>query len=76
MLSLKDNCVRPGTGKPYIVSLTGGTSVSIEGMEVSSFSSSFFSSPLFVFRGYLLLVNGLTKVLSLGRHAIRICSSI
>ncbi|GAW19524.1 hypothetical protein EKO27_g8059 [Xylaria grammica] len=33
MLSLKDNCIRDGTQKPYIQSLTGGKDNSPEGLQ-------------------------------------------
>lgn len=31
---LKDSCIHPETGKPYIVSMKGGVDVSIEGLQV------------------------------------------
>ncbi|PYH76803.1 stress responsive A/B barrel domain protein [Aspergillus uvarum CBS 121591] len=33
MLNLKEKCIHPETGKPYIVSSTGGKECSIEGMQ-------------------------------------------
>ncbi|RAH46334.1 Dabb family protein [Aspergillus brunneoviolaceus CBS 621.78] len=30
---LKDSCIHPETGKPYIVSMKGGVDVSIEGLQ-------------------------------------------
>ncbi|OGM49492.1 hypothetical protein ABOM_001728 [Aspergillus bombycis] len=33
MLSLKDKCLQRETGKPYIVSSTGGKECSVEGMQ-------------------------------------------
>ncbi|OJI96486.1 hypothetical protein ASPVEDRAFT_121847 [Aspergillus versicolor CBS 583.65] len=33
MLSLKEKCILPKTGKPYIVSSTGGKECSVEGMQ-------------------------------------------
>ncbi|EAW24594.1 Dabb family protein [Aspergillus fischeri NRRL 181] len=33
MLSLKEECLHPKTGKPYIVSSTGGKECSVEGMQ-------------------------------------------
>jgi hypothetical protein len=34
MLNLKEKCIHPETGKPYIVSSAGGKECSIEGMQV------------------------------------------
>jgi hypothetical protein len=35
MFALKDLCVHPTSGKPYVLSITGGTDNSIEGFSVS-----------------------------------------
>ncbi|QKX64581.1 uncharacterized protein TRUGW13939_11756 [Talaromyces rugulosus] len=35
MLDLKNQCLHPGTSRPYIISLKGGRENSIEGLQVS-----------------------------------------
>lgn len=52
MLALKENCIHPDKGHPYIKSLTGGRDNSIEGLQVSHYLHGTCSSLLTVCRLY------------------------